>query len=82
MSGKRCSCQDEHQTVDRNIHLRGERAGGEVYNHNTGKTSVAALLLAEPDLASQERSKVAFKDVSILQILFQMVFKVALQSVV
>lgn len=70
--------------MDRHIHSRGwgGRAVGEVYNHNTGKTSVAALLLAEPDLASQERSKVAFKDVSILQILFQMVFKVALQSVV
>lgn len=83
-----CQGRDAHvkmntkQWTDTSIRGGGGRAVGEVYNHNTGKTSVAALLLAEPDLASQERSKVAFKDVSILQILFQMVFKVALQSVV
>lgn len=52
---------------------------GKVYNHNVGKTSIAALLLAEPDLASQVRP---FKDASILQILFQIVFKVVLRSVV
>ena len=83
-----CQGRDAHvkmnikQWTDTSIQGGGRSAGREVYNHNTGKTSVAALLLAEPDLASQERSKVAFKDVSILQILFQMVFKVALQSVV
>lgn len=63
--------------MERHIH-----SVGKVYNHNVGKTSIAALLLAEPDLASQVRPKVAFKDASILQILFQIVFKVVLRSVV
>lgn len=44
--------QDEHQTVDRHMHLVGK-----VYNHNMGKTSIAALLLAEPDLTSQVRPR-------------------------
>lgn len=83
----RCQGRDVHvkmnikQWTDTSIWGVGV-GGGEVYNHNTGKTSVVVLLLAEPNHASQARSKVAFKDVSILQILFQVVFKVVLQSMV
>lgn len=38
--------------MDRHIHLGV--GVGRLYNHNTGKTSVAALLLAEPDHAPSE----------------------------
>lgn len=48
LSGKRCSCQDEHQTVDRHIHLGGL---GRFIAITRERLQLLHFYLAEPDHA-------------------------------